>query len=131
MILVVRDALLDFAAQAVDREVHTGQFDGFALFLLPRHKHAGVGALRFQFLAVLFNELRRLHEHTTRATGRVKDRATVGLDNLYHEANDRAGCKELAAALTFGERKLAEEIFVDLTEHIAGGIIGDVVELPE
>lgn len=131
MILVVCDALTDLATQAVNCKVHSGQLDGFALFLLPRHKHAGVGTLRFELLAVLFNKLSRLHEHTARTAGRVEDCAAVGLDDLNHEADDRARGEELATTLTFSKRKLAEEILVDLSEHIAGRIIRNVVELPE
>ena len=51
------DGNSDLATQPVDCEVHSGQLDGFALFLLPRHVYARVCALRFQVLAVLFNKL--------------------------------------------------------------------------
>ena len=58
MVLVIGDALLDLAAQAVDREVHARQLDGFTFLFLAGDKHAGVFAAGFIFLAVFFNKLR-------------------------------------------------------------------------
>ena len=53
------------------------------------------------------------------------------VDDLDHEPHHRARRKELASALPLGEGKLAEEVFVDLPENIARGIVRDVVELTQ
>ena len=78
---------------------------------------------------MLIDELRRLHEHAARAAGRVKDLAAVRLDDLHHQPDHRARGKELAAALAFGHGELAEEVLVDLSEHIALGIGRDIGEV--
>ena len=75
--------------------------------------------------------MRRLDEHAARAAGRIKDRSVEGLDDLHHEADNRARREKLSAALSFRECKFAEEIFIDLAEHIAGGVFGNVGEIFE
>jgi hypothetical protein len=80
---------------------------------------------------VLVDEVGGLDEHAARPAGGIEDGAAVGLDDLDHEADDGARGEELAPALAFGEGELAEEIFVNLPEDVAGGVVGDVVELAE
>ena len=60
-IVVVGVGLLDFAAQAVHREVHLGEVDCLQRLLLSVNINAAVGVL--EFLAVLLDEVRGLHEH--------------------------------------------------------------------
>ena len=69
-----------------------------------------------------------MYEHAAGATGRIEHGAAVGFNDFHHQLHHRARSKKLAAALAFGKGKLAEEVFVDLAEDIAGGVIGDIVE---
>ena len=85
----------------------------------------------FQFLALLFDEGAGLNEHSARPTGGIKDGATVGLDDLDHEPDHGTGGVKLAPARPFSQGKLAEEIFVDVPEHIPRSVVGDVVKLAQ
>ena len=80
---------------------------------------------------MLFNKLRRLHKHAAGAAGGVEHGAAVGLDDFHHQPHHGTRGKELPAALAFGQGELAQEVFIDLAEHIAGGIVRDIVELTQ
>ena len=83
----------------------------------------------FQLLSVRLDEVGRLDEHAARSASRIEHGAAVGLDDLDHEADDRARSEELTPALAFGKGELAEEVFVNLPEDIARGVLGNIVEL--
>ena len=94
-IFVVGVGLFDFAAQTIHREIHLGEVDGLESLFLPINEHAAVAVL--QFLAMLLNELRRLHEHAARTARGIEHLAAVRLDDLHHEADDGARREKLAA----------------------------------
>ncbi len=125
-VFVVGVGLLDFAAQAVDREVHLGELDGILGFFLAADIHAAVRA--FQFLAVRFDELGGLHEHAAGAAGGIEHLAAVRFDDLDHQAHHGARREKLAAFLAFAAREFGQEVFVNLPEQIAGRVGGNVRE---
>ena len=70
-----------------------------------------------------FDEAFRLDEHAAGAATRVEDAALVGFEHFDQEADDAAGGEEFAAELALGLGELAEEVFVDAAEHIAGAAV--------
>ena len=65
-----------------------------------------------------FDEFLRLHEHTAGAAAGIVDAAFVGREHLDEEADDALRRIELAAFLSFGAGKLAEEVFVNATKDV-------------
>ena len=53
------------------------------------------------------------------------------LDDFHHQAHHRTWREEFAAALALAHRKVAQKVFVNLTEDIARGIQRDVIEVPQ
>ena len=125
-VLIIGVGLLDIAAQAIDRQVHLGEVDGFLGLFLPIDEDAAVPA--FQVLAMLPDELRRLHEHAAGAARGIEHLAAMRLDDLDHETNDRTGCEDFAALGPFATGKLGKEVFVNLPEEIAAELRRDVGE---
>jgi hypothetical protein len=70
--------------------------------------------------AVGGDELLALDEHATGAAARIVDAAFVRFDHFHQDADDGAGCVELAAELAFGLSEFAEEVFVDAPQGVAG-----------
>ncbi len=70
--------------------------------------------------AVGLDELFGLDEHAAGAAAGVVDAAGVGFEHLDQHADDGARRVELAAELAFGGGELAEEVFVDPAERVAG-----------
>src|SRR5215203_6455248 len=89
--------------------------------------------------AVLLHEALGGYEHAARAAAGIEDPAAEGLEHRHQELDDALRCVELAAALAFRCRELAEEVLVDTAEDVlraAGGVaeadLGDEVhELAE
>ncbi len=77
------------------------------------------------------DEVGGLGEHAARSASGIEDGAAVGLDDLDHHPDDGARGEELSPALTFGQREFADEVFVNLAEDVAAGVVRDVVELAE
>ncbi|MNG26260.1 hypothetical protein D3C84_1112280 [compost metagenome] len=67
-----------------------------------------------------FDELLGLHEHAARAAARVINLAVVWVEHRHQGFDDAGGRVELPALLAFGAGELAEEVFVDLAEQVAG-----------
>ena len=128
-VVVVGVGLLDGAAEAVHREVHLGEVDGFEGLFLSADEDVVVAGL--EVAAVLGDELGGLDKHAAGAAGRVEDAAAVGLDNLDHEADDGARGEEFAALLALAAGEFAEEVFVDLPKNVAGGVGRDVGKVAE
>ena len=71
---------------------------------------------------MVLHELDRVNEHAAAAACRVEHFAAVGLDDFDHHPYDALGREELSTTLALGQRKVAQEVFVDLTEDVAFGI---------
>lgn len=63
-----------------------------------------------------------MNEHATAAACWIEYFAAVGLDDFDHHPYDALGREELPTTLALGQRKVAKELFVDLTEYVAFGI---------
>ena len=74
--------------------------------------------------AVGLDESLGLHEHAARAAAGVVDAALVRFEHLDQQSDDGARRVELAAELAFGLGELAEEVFVDAAERVAGLVAG-------
>ena len=71
-------------------------------------------------------EARRLHEHAARAASRVVDLALERGEDFDQQVDHRLGGIELAGAGAFLQRELAEEVFVDLAEHVTAAVAGRI-----
>ncbi|MCY1443303.1 hypothetical protein D9M71_597090 [compost metagenome] len=67
-----------------------------------------------------FDEFLGLHEHAARTTAGVVDLAVVRVEHRYQGFDYAGRGIELPALLAFGAGELAEEVFVDLAEQVAG-----------
>jgi hypothetical protein len=67
-----------------------------------------------------FDELFGLHEHAARAAAGVVHLAVVRGEHGHQGLDDAGRRVELAPLLAFGAGELAQEVFVHLTEHVAG-----------
>ena len=122
-VFVVAIALADVAGEAVDGEVELAEANRLGGLLLT------VDADRLDgILAVAFDELCALDEHSATATGGVQDAAVEGLDDIDDELDDGGRCKELTALLALGHSELAEEVLIDLAEGVALDVHGDGVK---
>lgn len=74
-----------------------------------------------------FDEFFRLHEHAAGAAAGVVHLAVVRRQHGHQCLDDGGRGVELAALLAFGAGELAEEIFVDLAQHVArlAGILAE------
>ena len=72
-------------------------------------------------LALVLDEVARLHEHAARAAGGVEHDAVVGLDDVDDGLDERRRGEELAVVVRAQLRELREEILVDAAEHVARG----------
>ena len=68
---------------------------------------------------MLGNKSFGLHKHTTGTTTGIQNPAFVGFKHCYKQFNNAAWRVELPALLAFGESEFAEEVFEDVTEHVA------------
>ena len=72
-------------------------------------------------LALVLDEMARLHKHPSRSAGGVDDDAMIGLDDVDDGLDDRWRGKELAVVVCALLGELREEVFVDTAKHIARG----------
>ena len=117
--VLVKTALVVPANIGVDSphgQIHLGQPPGGVVRLLPVDGDVTNAA------AVLLHELFRLDEHPARAAAGVVDPPLVGLQHCDQHAHDGAWCVELATALAFGARKLAQEILIHPPQDVAGSV---------
>ncbi|MNC31424.1 hypothetical protein D3C81_798120 [compost metagenome] len=73
-----------------------------------------------EFAAMGFDELFRLHKHTTGAAAGIIDLAMVRVKHSNQRFDDTSRRIELPALLAFSAGELAEEVFIDLAEQVAG-----------
>ena len=99
---------------APNHQVHGRQAPGGGVGFLAVDGHIA------QFAAVVFDELFRLHKHTARSAARVVNLAFAGREHGHQCFNNAGGRVELPAPLAFGAGKHTEEIFVHLTQDVAG-----------
>jgi hypothetical protein len=103
------------------REFHFAEPYHFGKFLL---------AVDGYFTAVVFlmvmDKSSRLDKHTACPANRVQDTAFVWLDHLDNKLNQRCGCIELTAALPFQTVKLAEKVFIYISEDVTFYIHGNL-----
>ena len=97
-----------------DGEVHVCEAPGGGVGLLAEDGDVGGVA------AVGLDEGLGLNEHAAGAAAGVVDAALVGFEHLDEQAYDASGCVELAAEFALGLCELAEEVFVDAAEGVAG-----------
>jgi hypothetical protein len=96
---------------AANHHVHGGELpSGVVVFLAVNGDIANAALM-------LANEVLRLHNKAAAAHRRVVDAAFEGFEHLHNQANDGFGGK-LAAIFSFGQGKLAEKVFVDMTENV-------------
>lgn len=114
LVLVIGERLGDLPFQSVHREIHLGDVDRIAVFLLAI-KHD----LLRRVAAFMFDEVAGLHEHAARPASRIEHRAMVRLDHVDDHLHERGRRKELSVVMGFLDGKLGEKIFVDAPEHVA------------
>jgi len=115
--LVVGEGVAGLTAQvevdAADGQVHRRQAPGGGVRFLPVDGHvADLAAMRF-------DEFFALHEHAARSAAGVVDLAMVRRQHGHQRLDDAARRVELAAALAFGAGEHAQEVFLDLAQHVA------------
>jgi hypothetical protein len=117
-VLVAGEGVGGFAAEvevdAADGEVHRREAPGRRVGFLTVDRHVA------ELAAVRLDELLGLHEHAAGAAAGVIDLAVVGGEDGDQGLDDRGRRVELAALLALGAGELAEEVFIDLPEHVAG-----------
>ena len=118
LVLVVGDGLGDLALQPVDGEVHLGDADGVAVFLLAV-EHDLLGGVA----ALVLDEVAGLDEHAARAARGIEHGAVVRLDDVDDGLHDRGRREELAVVVRLLDGELGEEVFVDAPEDVAGGLL--------
>src|SRR5690606_33935543 len=107
-------ARAEVVVDAPDGEVHLGELPGGRVALLP------VDGNLIELAAVGRDEFLALDEHAAAAAAGVIDAAAVGFEHLAPEPDDAGGRVELAGLLALGAGALSEQVFVALTEHVAG-----------
>ena len=117
-VLVAHEGVGRFAPEvevdAAYGEVHGGEAPGGRVgFLAVDGDIADLAAMRF-------DEFLGLHEHAAGAAAGVIDLALVRGEHGDQRLDDAGRGVELAALLAFGAGELAEEVFVNLAEHVAG-----------
>ena len=124
-VLVAGEGVAGFAAEvevdAANGQVHGGQAPGGRVgFLAVDGDIADLAAVRF-------DELLGLHEHAAGAAAGVIDLAVVRGEDGDQRLDDAGRRVELAALLAFGAGELAEEVFIDLAEHVArlAGVVAE------
>ena len=110
--------LAQVAVHAADGQVHRHQPPGGRVGLLP------VDGDVAELAAVALDELLALHEHAARAAARVVDLALVRCQHLDQHLHDRGRRVVLPCPLAFRQGELAQEVLVDLAQHIAGVLPG-------
>jgi hypothetical protein len=124
-ILEVGVRLFDFTGDAIHKAVHLRQPHGLHRLLHAAHIDAlRAGVCRAMCMDVTID----LDEHAAGAASRIEYAPFVRLDDLDHQLDHGRRREELTALLAFSARKFAEEILVNLAEHIAGGVQWDVGE---
>ena len=80
-----------------------------------------------QLAAVRFDEFLGLHEHAAGAAAGVIDLAVVRGEDGDQCLDDGGRGVELAALLALGAGELAEEVFIDLPEHVTrlAGVVAE------
>ncbi|MNF64309.1 hypothetical protein D3C84_460350 [compost metagenome] len=73
-----------------------------------------------ELATVDFDEFFRLDKHTAGAAARIVDLAMVRIQYRDQGFDDAGRGVELPALFTFGTGELAEEVFIDLAEQVAG-----------
>src|SRR5690606_4714492 len=106
-------AVANDALEAVDGEVHAAKLAGLVHPLDAMNREIALVSL------VLGDEAGALDEHAARTASRVENAAAEGFEDLDEKADDAGRRIELAAALAFAHRELAEEVFVNPSEGIA------------
>ncbi len=114
-VFVVGDRFLDIAFQAVHGEVHRGQADGGGVLF-----QAVESELLGGVLVPPLDHPSALHEHATRAAGRVQHRAAGRFDDVGDQRDQRHRGEELAAVVGLLVGKLGQEVFVDAAKDIPG-----------
>ena len=110
----VRGLGAEVGLDAADGEVHVRQAPGGGVGLLAEDGDVG------RLPAVGLHEALGLDEHAGGAAAGVVDAALVGLQHLDQQPHDAARGEELAAELALGLGELAEEVFVDPAQGVAG-----------
>ena len=113
------------ATNIVKDKVHLCQANGCA-----RLFHAISTQIHlFALSLVLFNIMGSLNEHTAATTGGVENLTLSRRKNFNHVADNGCGCEELTTALTFGQCKFTQEVFVYLAEDVQFHIRRNVLEV--
>ena len=107
--------------EAVNRHVHFRQAPRRVVRFLPVNRDIGDVTAPFPHSGlVTFDEFDGLNKHSATPAARVVDAAMMRRQNLNQNAHHAFGRVELAALLAFRERELAEKVFVDLAQKVAG-----------
>ncbi|MCY1296253.1 hypothetical protein D9M70_456280 [compost metagenome] len=117
----IRRLLAQVEVDPANRQIHRRQAPGGGVGFLAVDRHIA------QLAAVGFDKFFRLHEHATAAAAGVVNLAVVRVEHRHQGFDDAGRGVELPALFAFGAGELAEEVFVDLAEQVAG-LAGVVTE---
>ena len=102
LILVVGDGLSDLPFQPMDGEIHLGDANGVAVFLL---------AVEHDFLccvsALILDEMTGLDEHTARSAGRVENSAVIRFDDVDDCLDQRRRGEKFSVVMCLLDRELS------------------------
>jgi len=122
-VIIVSKSLLDIAREAMKREVHFGNLDGIGGLFLSINRDIR------DILVVLLYKFGRLNEHSPTSAGGVKNPPLERLNDIDDKFYKRSWRKKFSSSLTFAERELTEEVFVDHPKHITLDIVRNLVEI--
>src|SRR2546425_13338932 len=103
----------------MNRKVHFAEPDGLGDLLLSVDRYL------VDALLVVLDECCRLHEHAATSRCRIENLSMKRLDDFHDQLDDADRREKLAALLSFGHRKLAKKILVNLAEGIPFNRHGD------
>ena len=116
----IRIYLCDFASDVVHHQVHFRQTGCFAHILLTVNIDIAKVVVRF------LHKLGALHKHTARTAGRIINFPGIRLNDFNNKPYHRCWREKLSAFLSFAHREFTQEVFINLTKNITGGIFRDV-----